>query len=215
MPNRESGNREGESPLLDITNSLSRHQFWTVPNIISIGRILLLIPLFIFLRKGPEENGNFWALVVMGAALFTDVLDGLIARWFHVESDWGRVLDPLADKTWLGCLGLFLALPWRQHPLSWEFLVLVLSRDLAILLGSYWAYRVTGVVLRANMLGKLAMGFTAATLISHTVYWTPEFAPWAHPQNLMYAASAMLILSGLNYSFRLRKLLLDYKSSVS
>ena len=213
MPDRDTGNKTGESSLHDLSTSLSRHQFWTVPNIISIGRILLLVPLFIFLRKGPEGNGNFWALVVMGAALFTDILDGLIARWFHAESDWGRVLDPLADKTWLGCLGLFLAMPWRQHPLAWEFLALMLLRDFTIIVGSYWAYRKTGIVMKSNMLGKFAMGLVAAALISHTVYWTPDFAPWAHPRNLMWIATAFLILSGLNYTFRLRQLLHAHKSS--
>ncbi len=195
---------------------MSKHQFWTVPNMISIGRILLLIPLFIFLRKGTAENGNFWALVVMGIALFTDILDGLIARWFHVESDWGRVLDPIADKTWLGCLAFFLALPWRANPLAWEFLVLLLARDLAIVVGAYIVYRETGIVMKSNFIGKFAMGLVALTLISYTVYWpSPEVSPWINPRTLLLGSSTLLVLSGLNYMFRLRNCLLTEKSNAS
>ena len=209
MPPRESGNQVGVKPTLDMTSSSSKHQFWTVPNMISIGRVLLLIPLFIFLRKGAYEHGNFWALVMMGIALLTDILDGLIARWFHVESDWGRVLDPIADKTWLGCLGIFLALPWRENPLAWGFLVLLLARDLAIVVGSYILYRERGIVLKSNFLGKFAMGLVAATLISYTVYWpSPETSPWINPRMLMLASSTLLLFSGLNYMFRLRNALL-------
>ena len=97
-------------------------KFLTVPNLLSIARIFLLIPLFHYLKLGPKENGNFWALVVMATALVSDMIDGLIARWFHVETDWGRVLDPLADKIWLGALAIFLALPSRANPLPAWFL---------------------------------------------------------------------------------------------
>jgi phosphatidylglycerophosphate synthase len=183
---------------------------------ISIGRILLLIPLFMFLRQGADQHGNFWALVVMGIALFTDILDGLIARWFHVESDWGRVLDPIADKTWLGCLAFFLALPWRENPLAWEFLVLLLTRDLAIVVGAYIVYRETGIVMKSNYIGKIAMGLVALTLISYTVFWpSPETSPWINPRVLVLVSSTLLVLSGLNYMFRLRNVLLAHKTHAS
>ncbi|MBU1637557.1 CDP-alcohol phosphatidyltransferase family protein [bacterium] len=216
MPPRESDKRAETPSTIEMTSTLSRHQFWTVPNMISIGRILLLIPLFIFLRKGADENGNFWALVVMGGALLTDILDGLIARWFHLESDWGRVLDPIADKTWLGCLAFFLALPWRENPLAWEFLVLLLVRDLTIVVGAYIAYRETGIVMKSNFIGKFAMGLVAITLISYTIYWpSPELSPFINPRVLVLASSAMLILSGLNYLFRLRNALLSKNTPTS
>lgn len=216
MPPRESDKHTEASSSVEMTSNMSRHLFWTVPNMISIGRILLLIPLFIFLRKGASGNGNFWALVVMGGALLTDILDGLIARWFHVESDWGRVLDPVADKTWLGCLAFFLAMPWRENPLAWEFLVLLLVRDLTIVVGAYIAYRETGIVMKSNFLGKFAMGLVAITLISYTIYWpSPELSPIINPRVLVVVSSGLLVLSGLNYLFRLRTVLLTNKTRMS
>jgi cardiolipin synthase len=119
-------------------------RLWTLANILSIGRLLLLWPLFVYLRQG--RDGNWYAMAVMGAALLTDMLDGLIARHFHQESDWGKVLDPLADKIWIGCLAVFLALPWRDPPLPWYFLVLLLIRYALTLSGGWHAYKRTGVI---------------------------------------------------------------------
>jgi cardiolipin synthase len=190
----------------------ARKRLITVPNLISLGRMFLLIPLFYFLRQGVQGNGNFWALVIMAVALFTDIVDGWIARWFHIETDWGRVLDPIADKIWLGFLALFLAMPWREHPLPWEFLVLVILRDLGIIAGAYYGYRKTGEVMKSDMIGKIAMGFIALTLISYTIYWTPPFAPWLTPKNVLIFTAILLVASAINYAHRLRQVILHSAS---
>lgn len=177
----------------------------TIPNLLSIGRVLLLIPLFIFLRQGREGGGNFLALTIMAAALLTDLLDGLIARLFHQESEWGKVLDPLADKVWIACLGLFLALPWRENPLPWPFLVLILVRDATIVGCAYFAWRRTGKVMTSNIVGKLAMASVALTLILYTVNLPPLYG--LTPGFFMQLSSALIILSGLVYFLRFRKTL--------
>lgn len=181
-------------------------RFWTPPNILSVGRLVLLVPLFVFLRRGSEGNGNVWALIIMGAALLSDMLDGLIARVFRQESEWGRVLDPLADKTWLGCLAIFLALPWREHPLPWEFLLLILMRDVLIVAGAYLVFARTGHVVHSNWLGKIAMVAEAIALISYTYYWKIDPLPWLKPEVIVLVAGALLIASAASYTVRARQL---------
>lgn len=178
-------------------------KFLTVPNLMSIARIFLLIPLFHFLQKGPRDNGNFWALVIMGTALISDMLDGLIARWFHVETDWGRVLDPLADKLWIGSLAVFLALPSRENPLPVGFLALILTRDLFIIVGSYYVYRRRGLVVTPNYVGKITMFVVALTLISFTVDWVPPLFGGFSPMTLVWISSGFILLSGIQYLVRL------------
>lgn len=187
--------------------AVTRHHgpLFTLANFITVGRLILLVPLFLLLRQGHE--GNLWALVVMAAALFTDMLDGLIARLLHQESDWGRLLDPIADKVWIGCLALFLALPWREHPLPWAFLLAVLARDLGIVAGGCYAYRRTGVVMTSNWLGKVTMAATALTLIVYTVYWTPTSVPWFRADRLMYLTVVLIVISAVSYAVRLRAVL--------
>lgn len=67
---------------------------WTVPNALSVLRILL-IPVFAYLFL---KDYVVWAVVVMAAAAFTDLLDGKIARKFNQVSALGKILDPIADK---------------------------------------------------------------------------------------------------------------------
>lgn len=177
-------------------------KFLTVPNILSIARIFLLIPLFHYLKLGPKENGNFWAIVVMAIALVSDMIDGLIARWFHVETDWGRVLDPLADKIWLGALAVFLALPSRENPLPLWFLGLILVRDLAIILGSFYVFRKRGLVVTSNYLGKATMFVIALTLISYTLNWVPPLLGWLSPLTMVWISCLFIGISGAQYGLR-------------
>ena len=195
-------------------NSNTR-RFLTLANAISLARLLLLFPLFIFLRHGEREHGNAWALLIMGIALLTDLLDGMIARRMKQVSEWGKVLDPLADKLWINFLGLFLVLPWREHPLPWEFYGLMLLRDVAIVSGAYYAYRRVGHVMPSNMFGKVTMVAEAIVLIAYTVYWHPSFAPWIRPELLLWIVSVMIIASGLTYALRLRELLAESPRSAS
>jgi cardiolipin synthase len=186
------------------------HRFWTLANIITFGRLLLLIPLFTFLREG----NNKWAIVVMGAALLTDMLDGLIARVYHQESDWGKVLDPIADKLWIGCLALFLALPSREpHPLPWPFLIVLFGRYVLVILGVWYAYMRTGVVLGSNWYGKFTMICEVFTLLAYTIYWEDGQYLGLRPEMFLYVTVVMIVVSTVSYFLRFRKLLVDYAQS--
>jgi cardiolipin synthase (CMP-forming) len=192
----------------------SARKFCTVANFITLGRLLLLIPLFYFLREGREGNGNFWAMVIMAAALISDMLDGLAARALHQVSDWGKVLDPVTDKLWIGCLALFLTLPWREHPLQWWFTALIVLRDVSIIVGGYFTYRRTGILMMANWLGKVTMVLELVTLISFTVNWVPPAAPGFRPESLMWLSTLFILLSGVVYAFKLRATLRGAARSV-
>ena len=73
-------------------------KFITIPNIISFFRILL-IPLFaIVYFKDEIENHYLWSFIIIVLSGLSDIVDGFIARKFHMVSDLGKVLDPIADK---------------------------------------------------------------------------------------------------------------------
>jgi CDP-diacylglycerol--glycerol-3-phosphate 3-phosphatidyltransferase len=201
--------RKWQAP--NVTGAISQtRRFLTLANLISLGRLVLLFPLFVFLREGQRENGNQWALVIMGIALLSDMLDGMLARLLKQISDWGKVLDPIADKLWINFLGLFLAMPWREHPLPWQFYGLILLRDISIVGGAFFAYRRTGIVMASNVFGKVTMVAEALALIAYTVYWQPGFAPWLKPELLVWIVTVMILASGLTYTLRLRDLLVEH-----
>ncbi len=73
-------------------------KIFTIPNIISLFR-LILIPFFVFFYfKDNVENHFFWAIFIVVLSGFSDVVDGFIARNFNMVSDFGKILDPIADK---------------------------------------------------------------------------------------------------------------------
>ena len=70
-------------------------QFFTIPNILSYFRFLL-IPVFLWLYC--FKHSYIAAALVMAISGATDVVDGWIARHFHLVTDWGKIIDPFADK---------------------------------------------------------------------------------------------------------------------
>ena len=65
-----------------------------VPNILTIIRFLL-IPVIVYFIKA---NNYFWAIIVFTISGITDIVDGFIARHFDATSNFGKLMDPLADK---------------------------------------------------------------------------------------------------------------------
>src|SRR6266508_913840 len=86
-----------------------------LPNALTVAR-LALIPVFVALVLG-SDNGYSWpAAIVFGAAGATDQIDGFLARRWHVESGFGKIADPLADRLMIDTAVLMLLhasrLPW-------------------------------------------------------------------------------------------------------
>lgn len=87
-----------------------RHSLWWIPNALTIGRILV-IPILIIaiLSLGLRQQSTFASFPILGGlfavAIATDWLDGFLARRWKVESGFGRMIDPIADKLLVaGCL---------------------------------------------------------------------------------------------------------------
>jgi cardiolipin synthase len=99
---------------------------WTLPNALSVLR-LLGVPLFLWLLLGPEEDG--WALVVLMVSGITDWLDGKLARWLNQGSRLGALLDPAADRLYIVCTLVALAI--RDVVPVWV-VALLLGRELVL-----------------------------------------------------------------------------------
>lgn len=110
-----------------MTTSYDTERFWTVPNGLSILR-LLGVPVFLWLVLVPRADG--WAVLVLAAAGLSDWLDGQIARRWHQVSRAGQILDPAADRLYI--LSTIVALMVRGVVPAWLVAVLV-ARDLLLL----------------------------------------------------------------------------------
>jgi CDP-diacylglycerol--glycerol-3-phosphate 3-phosphatidyltransferase len=138
-------------------------RFWTAANALSLLRLVLVVPITVFLwRDGPLG----WLLGLVVLVILTDWFDGRIARWTHTVSDWGKVIDPVADK--FAAIMTVTALTFRPaepHLPLWFFGVIV-GRDLAILLGGAAIARRSGQIVMSAWAGKAASLWLALTVLS-------------------------------------------------
>ncbi|MFL5951016.1 MAG: CDP-diacylglycerol--glycerol-3-phosphate 3-phosphatidyltransferase [Gaiellaceae bacterium] len=149
-----------------------------LPNALTVGR-LILIPVFVALMLSAD-NGHSWAAgIVFGIAGVTDQIDGFLARRWRVESDFGRIFDPLADRLMIDAAVILLYVA-DHMPLAG--LILILGRDVLLLAG-YKAIAPQGYELNVNVIGKAAtwllyagIGFLLVTHPStrwpYWVFWT-------------------------------------------
>jgi len=104
-----------------------------VPNLICLLRIALAVPIVWLLADARYEP----TLVLFLIAALSDGLDGYLAKSFNWETDFGKVLDPLADKLLL--VSVFITLAWLGQVPVW-LAVVVVARDLVIGIGA-WIYK--------------------------------------------------------------------------
>lgn len=140
---------------------------WTVSNILSCSRVLLLGPLA-FCLFSEFENNRAWAALILLVGALTDFLDGFFARRFHSVSEFGKIVDPVADKIAVGAIAVFLVL-LGDVPL-W-YVILVLVRDAMIFAGGLYIRRKKSIIAQSNMPGKLAVSFIALYLLFSVVRW--------------------------------------------
>ena len=122
-----------------------------LPNALTIAR-LALIPVFVALMLTAAGGHSWPAGIVFGVAGVTDQIDGFLARRWQVESDFGRIFDPLADRLMIDAAVILL---FVQDHMPWAGLVVILGRDLLLLAG-YKTIAPEGYELKVNLLGKAA-----------------------------------------------------------
>lgn len=119
-----------------------------LPNLITLIRIILLVPLSILLVKQEYSV----ALILFVIAGLSDALDGFLAKHFSWVSRFGAILDPLADKALLVITMSILA---YNQQISWLLLAVVLFRDIYIVAGAYYYhYRLGPYEMHPSYLSK-------------------------------------------------------------
>ncbi|MCL1803101.1 MAG: CDP-alcohol phosphatidyltransferase family protein [Eubacteriaceae bacterium] len=126
-----------------------------LPNLLSISR-LIMIPVFVGFFLGNESGLPLEALLVLAASFITDVADGMIARKFGLETEIGKILDPLADKAMQTAVMLAICI---RYPVSIYIFILVLAKELAMGAGTLYLKRyIKTPMISANKWGKIATG---------------------------------------------------------
>ena len=126
--------------------------FKNLPNYITIFRLILVF-VFIFLFSSDIDNKSLYCVITFLVAGLSDVLDGFLARKFKIESNFGKLTDPLADK--LMQITVAVCIASMEHSLSWVPVFLIL-KELVMILGAAKLLKKDKIVVQANFFGKLA-----------------------------------------------------------
>lgn len=176
---------------------LLRSEYFTIPNLLGYFRILL-IPVYLYLYFKAETKGDYLlAAAVIGVSGLTDCLDGKIARKFNMITEFGKILDPIADKLTQGALVISLML---RFPLMEYVFGLFVIKEIymsvmgAVMLkkgkkmdGAQWCGKVCTSVLyvvmlllillpdinifTANILMLICMLFMTYSLVSYMIFY--------------------------------------------
>lgn len=138
-------------------------RFWTIANTLSLARLVLVVPIAVLLyQDGPLG----WLLGLTVLAIMTDWFDGRVARWTRTVSEWGKVIDPVADKVAAVVTVSVLTVRPADPQLPLWFFGVVVGRDLLILAGGAWIARRSGKVLMSAWAGKAASLWLALTILA-------------------------------------------------
>jgi CDP-diacylglycerol--glycerol-3-phosphate 3-phosphatidyltransferase len=168
----------------------------TTPNILTLLRIVM-VPVIVVALLEETPNADTIAAVVFAVAAFTDGLDGYIARSRGSVTNFGKLMDPLADK--LLIIAPLISLVSLDRIAPWIAMVII-ARELAVTMLRMVAVE-RGVVIPASWLGKAKTILQVAAIFGVIAF---ENTPLG-VDLLLYAAVAMTVISGADYFFGLRK----------
>lgn len=189
-----------------------------LPNKLTMLRVILVPVFMVFAalsRYGTQDfNAGLMlaAGIVFAVASFTDFLDGYLARKNNLVTDFGKFMDPLADKCLTTAAFLYMLVDGVCHPVV---LAVILFREFAVA-GVRMLAAETGTVIAANMWGKVKTVLQMLTIIFYYFVGalagpTDVMAVSLITQILCWLCGAATLLSGGIYLWQNRKLFMQAK----
>ncbi|MFA7611799.1 MAG: CDP-diacylglycerol--glycerol-3-phosphate 3-phosphatidyltransferase [Acholeplasmataceae bacterium] len=191
----------------------------TISNKITISRMIIIPVMIIILFIEPLTkietifNLNLVELIFgifFVLAALTDILDGQLARRRNEVTDFGKFLDPIADKLLTTTALLYIAASRTEHTWWWVLILLIISREFIVS-----AIRMTAakndIVIAASIYGKLKTTITMIAIVAilfnnfGLYYLIGEDAATIVTDILFYVSVLATVLSGLDYAFKYAK----------
>ncbi|TGK31052.1 CDP-diacylglycerol--glycerol-3-phosphate 3-phosphatidyltransferase [Leptospira gomenensis] len=140
---------------------------FNIPNILTMLRVAA-VPFFVWFLFQKEWEYHIAALVLFSAASLTDLIDGYLARKWNQETEFGKFLDPLADK--IIVTGCFITFIFLQEQIEFWMVFLIIARDMLITSLRYLAIR-QGKSIRTTMLGKIKTVFQMGAIVLILIFF--------------------------------------------
>lgn len=171
---------------------------FNIPNCLCFFRILL-IPLFLYVYFAADfKNRYLVAAFVLVISGISDFLDGFIARKFNMVTDFGKFIDPVADKLTQFVVAITLLF---SYPLAWVLLIIIILKDLMLAIVGLYLYDYGLKITGASWWGKIATAYFYVIVIVliglHIPNTVISFV-------LIITGSVLMLLSFILYAKELR-----------
>lgn len=158
-----------------------------LPNALTVLRIFM-VGIFVWLFRAGH---TYWSLFVFLLAGLTDILDGWLSRKFDLVSDFGKLMDPLADKLMTVAL---IACFYLKGYIDIVILIILAVKELLMIIGALVMLK-KNVVVKSNIFGKLATFLTIAALT--LTFFHEHIYPW--DTIVLYVATAVSLFAMIMY----------------
>ena len=208
-----------------MSDDKMREKVKNLPNQLTIVRMIMIVPFVVFLLgcheqwewfvslfAGSTVVAEYVALAIFIVASLTDMLDGKIARKYNLVSNFGKFMDPLADKL-LVCAAMIVLVQMERIP-SW-IVIIIISREF-IISGFRTIAADNGVVIAASYWGKFKTTFQMVMICMMIVKDAPFLANPEHVKVfvlltdiIMWVALALTIISLVDYLIKNKDVMKD------
>jgi len=186
-----------------MIKSIKLEKIYTLSNLLSFVRLLFSFPvIYLIIVMDSSYLLRVLTVIVLLIAASTDYLDGYLARKYDQVSEFGKIIDPLADKVLIGVAVLML---YIKGELAGFYILIVLGRDLLIFIGGIYVSMKAGRVIPSDMVGKITVTiigfFLLAVILKLELYQNTIYLIFE------YSSIALVFISFINYTLRGIKIL--------
>jgi len=172
---------------------MSKNKIFNASNSLSFLRLLLVIPAWFAFNNFDNNLARYSVAAIGVIATITDILDGYLARKLNQITEFGKVIDPLADKVLIVfvVLNLFLLGEIPDY-----YFYMIIARDVLILIGGLIVAKIIGKVLPSDYIGKATVLSIAFVLLMILLNVDSKSLPFLI---LYYLSIVLIFASFVNY----------------
>jgi CDP-diacylglycerol--glycerol-3-phosphate 3-phosphatidyltransferase len=185
---------------------MNHNKIFNASNSLSFIRLLLVIPTWIAFNNFDNITAGYIVASIGIFAAITDILDGYLARKLHQITEFGKVIDPLADKVLVVFIVINLFIIGK---LPDYYFYMIVIRDALILIGGLLVTKKIKKVLPSDYIGKATVLIISFVLLMILLNVNQESIPYLI---LYYTSIVMIFVSLINYIVKAIKVLSDNKN---
>lgn len=170
-----------------------KEKIWNLPNTLTILRIIL-VPFFIYFLFQEDMVYKLIAFALFSLASITDLIDGYLARKWKQETEFGKFLDPLADKVLV--VGAFITFIILNEQIEVWMVFLIILRDMLITSLRYIGVKL-GKSIRTTMMGKVKTTFQMGAIILILIFFMVVKTGKSKEINLLYSEGKQVGKTGI------------------